>query len=536
MKTIRIMPGQCRGMFAVALSVGAVYCAVCTVLPTLSGRLIDTVLSASPAQGLPALAAFACVSLAQAVLAIADQAAGCRLLTLLKQQMRREAAAALLSGGPVPPQKRDGFVSFVNNDIPTVAQQYFSAGIDLVKCSVLILLSAGTLFSLHWSLAVLSLGFSGLLMLAPAMLRRCGSAARSGYSQALGGCNTVLHSMLEGLGVIQALGCRPYAIHTVEAQNDRTARAERRLFRWQLTTQSATVLLQTGKTAGILLAGVGLIAAGVIPVGGLVAAIQLDQLMSAPLEVLAVSLHRRNEARPLAEKYRQLTQKAAPAVSPLPPFQRLELFRVGCRAGKEQLLQDISLTLGAGEKLLVTGGSGSGKSTLLNLIARAGAEPCGGAMRYNGMPARACSAEGWRRSLCLVPQQPFLFYATLEENICLGRDIAPELYRRVVQALRLDELLTRYHGQTMTPERVQNLSGGERQRVALARALVGQPDVLLLDEPTSAQDPDTARAIETLLLDCPAAVIHVSHRPSPELAGRYDGHCRMEGGRLTRLR
>lgn len=342
--------------------------------------------------------------------------------------------------------------------------------------------------------------------------------------------------MLEGLGVIQALGCRPYAIHTVEAQNDRTARAERRLFRWQLTTQSATVLLQTGKTAGILLAGVGLIAAGVIPVGGLVAAIQLDQLMSAPLEVLAVSLHRRNEARPLAEKYRQLTQKAAPAVSPLPPFQRLELFRVGCRAGKEQLLQDISLTLGAGEKLLVTGGSGSGKSTLLNLIARAGAEPCGGAMRYNGMPARACSAEGWRRSLCLVPQQPFLFYATLEENICLGRDIAPELYRRVVQALRLDELLTRYHGQTMTPERVQNLSGGERQRVALARALVGQPDVLLLDEPTSAQDPDIARAIETLLLDCPAAVIHVSHRPSPELAGRYDGHCRMEGGRLTRLR
>ena len=536
MKTIRFMPRKCRGMFAVALTVGAVYCATCTVLPTLSGRLIDTVLSASPAQGLPALAAVAGVSLAQAVLAIADQAAGGRFLTLLKRQMRRKAAAAFLSGGPVSPQKRDSFVSFVNNDIPTIAQQYFSAVIDLVKCGVLILLSAGTLFSLHWSLAALSLGFSCLLVLTPAVLRRRGSAARSGYSQALGSYNTVLHSMLEGLSVIQALACRPYAIHAVEAQNGQAARAERRLVRWQLTTQSATVLLQTGKTAGILLAGVGLIAAGIIPVGGLVAAIQLDQLMSAPLEVLAISLHRRNEVRPLAERYNQLTQKTAPAASPLPPFQRLELCQIGCRAGKEQLLRGISLTLGAGEKLLVTGDSGSGKSTLLSLIARAGAVPCCGEMRYNGARAYACCAESWRRNLCLVPQQPFLFYATLEENIRLGRDISPEVYQKVVQALRLDELLARYHGQTMTPERVQNLSGGERQRVALARALVGQPDVFLLDEPTSALDPDTARAIEALFLDSPAALIHVSHRPSPELADRYDAHYRMEGGRLTRLR
>ncbi len=103
----------------------------------------------------------------------------------------------------------------------------------------------------------------------------------------------------------------------------------------------------------------------------------------------------------------------------------------------------------------------------------------------------------------------------------------------MVGQLNLGYLLERCTGQDLTPQAVEKLSGGERQRVALARALVGQPSLYLLDEVTSALDPATARLVEELLLDEPAAVIHVSHKPDPQLTARYHRHFRLENGKLV---
>ena len=130
-------------------------------------------------------------------------------------------------------------------------------------------------------------------------------------------------------------------------------------------------------------------------------------------------------------------------------------------------------------------------------------------------------------------QEPYLFYATLEENICLGRTIDPKIYAGVIGKLNLGYLLERYRNQEITPEIVETLSGGERQRVALARAMVGQPGVYLLDEVTSALDQDNAQVVEQLLLNEPAMVIHVCHKPNPALAGQYDGAYVLAQGRLS---
>ena len=130
----------------------------------------------------------------------------------------------------------------------------------------------------------------------------------------------------------------------------------------------------------------------------------------------------------------------------------------------------------------------------------------------------------------------YLFYATLEENILLGRDISREEVRRVIDALNLGHLMERCQGQVMTPELLERLSGGERQRVALARAMVGRPQLYLLDEVTSALDRENARLVEELLLAQEAGVIHVCHKTDPALAGQYDGELRMSKGTLTWVR
>lgn len=136
--------------------------------------------------------------------------------------------------------------------------------------------------------------------------------------------------------------------------------------------------------------------------------------------------------------------------------------------------------------------------------------------------------------MCIVFQEPYLFETTLEENILLGRDIPQSRYREVVERLHLSYLLERYADCTMSPALADTLSGGEKQRVCLARAMVGNPELYLLDEVTSALDKDAAEAIESAILSETAAIIHVCHKPTPELYSRYDKHLRIEHGQATK--
>ena len=198
-----------------------------------------------------------------------------------------------------------------------------------------------------------------------------------------------------------------------------------------------------------------------------------------------------------------------------------------------QALQGIDLALYSGQTLGVVGESGSGKSTLLRLIAQIGDLQYGGRILYNGHEIRTIPYGAYYESICPVFQEPYLFYATLEDNICVGRPIPRDIYLDVIRKLNLEYLLDRYHGQELTQERMETLSGGERQRVALARAMVGRPSVYLLDEVTSALDQANAELVERLLLEEPSMVLHICHKPNPALRDRYDGIYELSDGVLT---
>lgn len=533
MKTfMRLLGGNAR-FFLLALLVGLLYSLVSVVSPTLSGHLIDTVVTGSARRGVM-LTAFLLASLLQVLLSLLDQYASNALKIRQKNLMRKTAFRAFAAGGSARREEIASFVSFVNNDIPSVAEQYFCGTIDILKCTSIILFSAAALLSIHPLLALVIVGVSVLIVMLPSAMRKQGGEARKAYSGALARYNAALQSILRGLRIVKAYRCAAYATESVEGADGQVVRRESAMLGRQLIVQGVTTVLQVGKTVLILILGLALVARQSIGVGSLVAVVQLAEIISAPIEVLAYLRHSRNEALPLLETYKTMIAPKEQAVRSelTEPIACLSLRHVSYKAQGLTILEDVCARFEAGRKYLITGESGGGKSTLLRLIAQIGDTQYGGTICCNEREIRSIAPASYYAQVCPVFQEPYLFTATLKENICLGRPISKDVYRDVIARLNLSQLLTRCRDQELTPELVETLSGGERQRVALARAMVGRPAVYLLDEVTSALDAENAEAVERLLLDEPAMVIHVCHKPNPALTARYDARYALAGGVL----
>jgi ATP-binding cassette, subfamily B, bacterial len=153
------------------------------------------------------------------------------------------------------------------------------------------------------------------------------------------------------------------------------------------------------------------------------------------------------------------------------------------------VLVDLSFAAERGEVIGIVGPSGAGKSTLVQLLLRL-REPTSGRVLADGRDLQRLSLEGWYQRVTFVPQEPRLFGGTVANNIRFFRDVEPEDIVRAAKLANIhDEIRSWPHGYaTPVGDRGSQLSLGQRQRLCIARSLVGDPDVIVLDEPTSSLD------------------------------------------------
>jgi len=283
-----------------------------------------------------------------------------------------------------------------------------------------------------------------------------------------------------------------------------------------------------GSLGGVVVLAVGgrLVIAGAISVGEYVAFGVYLMMLIWPMIALgwAVNLVQRGEAamgriNALFQERPAITSPALPAV--LPPRRGARglavegvWFRYPGAVDRGWVLQDLSFRVEPGQSLAIVGATGSGKSTVAELVARS-YDPDRGRILLDGVDIRALALDELRKNVGVVPQETFLFSATVRENILLG---APDDGRleRVAEVSQLAEALPDLPNgyDTMLGERGINLSGGQKQRAAIARALAQDPPVFLLDDALSAVDAHTEARILAGLRDALAGrtSIIISHR------------------------
>ncbi len=181
-------------------------------------------------------------------------------------------------------------------------------------------------------------------------------------------------------------------------------------------------------------------------------------------------------------------------------------------------VENISLCIPSGKVTVLQGPSGAGKTTIVDLLLGLH-EPSSGDITVDGRSLQKMSLKAWRSNIGYVPQELSLLHASLRDNIALGNtELSDE---DIFEALRLadasDFVATLPEGlDSNAGEMGGRLSGGQRQRIALARALVGRPKLLILDEVTSALDPETEASIcrNALSLAGEFTIIAITHRPA----------------------
>jgi len=213
----------------------------------------------------------------------------------------------------------------------------------------------------------------------------------------------------------------------------------------------------------------------------------------------------------------------------------IEFRAVTMNYGSSPVLDAVTLRVAAGETVAVVGHTGSGKSTLVSLVPRL-LDPTAGAVLLDGIDLRALDPAELRRQIGFVPQETFLFSATVGQNIAFGvEDASKEQIRRAAEIAGLagdvDGFPAGY--ETLVGERGITLSGGQKQRAAIARAILRDPRILILDDALSSVDTLTEERILTHLAGVMRGrtVILISHRVST--VRQADRIVVLEAGRIV---
>lgn len=427
-----------------------------------------------------------------------------------------------LSADYLGAQSTGDLISRLTNDVASVRIATTDALVSLIAQTTNLVGSAAIMATMNWHVAIFVLA---IMPFGALVSRRFGDRLQSlstSIQDQLARASEIAEEVLVAFPVVKAFNREDYETQRYIEASEEAFKKAKHAARTGSLLNAVIEFLFTGVTVGIFWYGGSELHSEKLSTGALVAFLFYSQNIAQSVSSLSQTYSKFRIATGAASRLSEIL--AIGTEASLGPVSRRNhsaggslVFRnIGFELGTVQILRDISLTVDEGESVAIVGPSGAGKSTLLNLVLGF-RKPTTGEVLLAGTNITYLHPHELRNHIGYVPQEVQLFNASIMDNIKYGRSDATETdVIAAARAANIDEFVRRLPNgyDTRIGVRGTTLSGGERQRISLARALIKQPDILLLDEPTSAVDATSEALIQDAIRNLMRnrTVILVTHR------------------------
>jgi ATP-binding cassette subfamily B protein len=526
-----------------ALAFGAMGATV--LIPYLTGRAINAI-RAHQHHTLTVLAiVIVAAALGRLVLSVLRRLVAGRVSLAVEYDLRGALYGQLqrLELGFFDHQQTGQLMSRATVDLQAVR---FFLGYGLVfigQSALTILLAAIAMFVIKPGLAAISLAPVPFVILIAYRYGRRSRPALQEVQQRLGELTAEAEENVSGVRVVKAFAREDRQLERFRASVTRVF--DQSVYATRLEARYTPMIgfLPNLGLAAILLVGGREVIDGSLNVGDFTAFYAYLLMLITPMQTLGYMLSATQRATASGARIFELLDRApritAPADAPdLPPGDgRVELVHAGLtfEGASRPALSDANLVVEAGTTVALVGATGAGKTALVSLLSRL-YDATTGSVRIDGAEVRTVRIESLRGAIATVNDDPFLFSASVHDNIAYAHAEAPrEAVEEAARLARADEFIRELPDgyDTLVGERGLTLSGGQRQRIAIARAILADPRILILDDATSSVDASTEQEIKLALREVMAGrtTFVIAHRLST--IALADEIVVLEDGRIT---